>query len=135
MTLRRKTLLIVSLTLAVLVVLLYLVLRTLLMGSFINLERQVSLRDLNRAEINLHDQSASMKQVIRDWSTWDETYTFVQDGNPTFINTYLSDSAFASVDVNLMLFVNTANEIVYSKGVALESDWPRTLLSHFEAYA
>ena len=44
MTLRRKTLLIVSLTLAVLVVLLYLVLRTLLMGSFISLEQQVSLR-------------------------------------------------------------------------------------------
>ena len=81
MTLRRKTLLIVSLTLAVLVVLLYLVLRTLLMGSFISLEQQVSLRDLNRAEINLHDQSASMKQVIRDWSTRDETYTFIQDAS------------------------------------------------------
>src|SRR3954470_21556634 len=127
MTLRRKTFLVVTLILVVLVVLLYLALRTLLMGSFSTLEQQVSLRDLNRAETNLQDHAASLERTIHDWSTWDETYRFVQDGNTAFIDSNLEDSTFSSVDVNLMLFVNNAHEIVYSKAVALEADWPSTL--------
>ena len=135
MTLRHKTFLVVTLTLVALVVLLYLVLRTLLLGSFNTLEEQVTLRDLSRAEASFQDHAANMERAIHDWSTWDETYQFVQDSNTAFIDSNLDDSTFLSVDVNLMLFVNTAHEIVYSKAVALEADWPSTLLTRFETYA
>ncbi|MEO8391570.1 MAG: PAS domain S-box protein, partial [Chloroflexota bacterium] len=135
MTLRRKTLLIVSVTLVALVLLLYILLRGILMNSYYELEQEASLRDLNRAVASLQDHAASMERAIHDWSTWDETYTFVQDHNPTFLDSNLGDSTFWTLDVNLMLFVNNSNEIVYSKGVALETDWPSTLLAQVEQYA
>ena len=135
MTIRRKTILAISVTLAVLVVLLYAVLRTLLMSSFSTLEQEVTLRDLNRAETSLQDRAASMERAIHDWSSWGETYSFVQNGNDAFIDSNLEDSTFWTLDVNLMLFVNNANEIVYSKAVGLEADWPSTLLAQVEDYA
>src|SRR4051812_20590004 len=122
MTLRRKTLLVITLTLIALVVLLYVVLRAILMSSYSMLEAQVALRDLNRAESSFQDQAASMERAIHDWSTWSETYTFIQDHNSAYLDSNLGDSTFWTLDINLMLFVNNANEIVYSKAVALESD-------------
>ncbi|MEO8395823.1 MAG: hypothetical protein ABI700_22705 [Chloroflexota bacterium] len=69
MTLRRKTLLVVTLTLMALIVLLYIVLRALLMSTYSTLEQQASLRDLSRAETSFQDHATNMERAIHDWST------------------------------------------------------------------
>lgn len=135
MTLRRKTILALSITLIGLILLLYILLRTIMMSSFTMLERQVTMRNLNRATNFLQSDIDKMQRNIQDWSQWDETYQFASDGNQTFIDTNLTDSAFWSLNVNLMMFVNTDGEIVYTKTVDLDPYWQTNLLPVFENYA
>src|SRR5579871_2677858 len=93
MTLRRKTLISLSLNLFVLFVLLFLTLRVLLVGRFDALEQTINLRDLNRAISNFHDDASGLGNSIADWSNWDDSYQFVQDKNSDFISSNLTDSA------------------------------------------
>ena len=68
MTLRRKTILVMTLLLLGLVLLLYFVLSTIMLDSFNSLERQVTLRNLNRTTNSLNNEVNQMGRSIQDWS-------------------------------------------------------------------
>src|SRR5450432_3349340 len=134
MTLRRKTLITLSITLAALVVLLYFVLRILLVGSFNRLEEQVNLRDLNRARNSFQGDSTNLGHSIEDWSIWDDSYKFIQDNNSDYISANLNDSTFKSLDINLMMFINNDKKIVYAKADDLDPASQNHFLQDFEDY-
>jgi PAS domain S-box-containing protein len=135
MTLRRKTILALSITLIGLILLLYVLLRVIMVGSFTMLERQVTLRNLSRATNFLQNDVDQIASAIKDWSKWDDAYQFASDGNQHFIDTNITDSTLWALHVNLMMFVNTANQIVYTKAVDLDPFWQDNLLPIFETYA
>ncbi len=95
MSLRRKTFLAMLLMMAVLLLLLYVVLRSIMLTSFGNLEREVVLRNLDRASNTFTDDIDHLGRAILDWSSWDESYQFVQDGSPEYITTNLPDGTFS----------------------------------------
>src|SRR4051812_38593525 len=134
MTLRRKTILIMTLTLLGLILLLYMVFRMIMLDSYSSLEQQVTLRDLDRARNSLQNDIDALGHSIHDWSSWDDTYQFVQDENSGFINDNLTDSTFWSLNIGLMLFVDADNKIVYGKAVDLDPNWQDILLPTFEDY-
>ncbi len=134
MTLRRKTILAMSLTLVGLIVLLGIVLLIIILNSYSTLETQVTLRSLDRASNNLQDIANNLQRAIHDWSSWDESYQFVQGDNPDYIDANMGDDTFWTLDINLMMFVNTSNQIVYAKALDIDSDWTGDFLPQFEDY-
>jgi len=134
MTLRRKTLLAISLTLIGVIVLLFLVVYSILSDTFATLDRQSSLRNLDRAFNAVQDNFDNLSRATRDWSNWDETYRFVGDANAQFIDENLSDDTFWGLNVNFAVFVNNDSEIVYAKAVDIHPDWQNTFLRQLEAY-
>lgn len=134
MSLRRKTLIFTTVTLVGLILLLYVVLRIIISDGYNTLERNITLRNLSRATNMLTDNVNALGLAVHDWSSWDDTYYFVQDSNASFIDNNLQDVTFRSLDINLMLFVNNANEIVYGKAYDSDTIWQDRLLAAFETY-
>ncbi|HOI91139.1 MAG TPA: CHASE4 domain-containing protein [Candidatus Rifleibacterium sp.] len=45
-----------------------------------------------------------------DWAIWDDTYNFMKDRNPAFINSAFNDTIPDSLRLDAMLFLNAAGE-------------------------
>jgi hypothetical protein len=134
MTLRRKTLIIISLTLIGLIGILYAVLQTIMMGSFAELEIQNTTNNVERALNALDDDIGGLVTMTNDWATWDDTYKFIEDRNEGYIAVNPTDEGMMALRVNVMLFIDSSGEIVYGKGFDLANEQevavPQGLTTH-----
>ena len=121
MTLRRKILLMTTIILTSLIMLIYTASQAILLQGFARLEEQDMARNVERALNALFSQLNLMATHMGDWAYWDDTYLFVQDGNQDYIDANLYNNTFATLGINMMLFFNTQDELVYAKAVDLYS--------------
>jgi PAS domain S-box-containing protein len=122
MTLRIKTLLTVSLILVALVVFLYVFSQTRLMDSYEDLEQDSVTRNVQRSINVIEDEIENLENNTLDYARWDDTYAFVQTGDLEYVRLHLFEETFTGQRVNLMIFVNTAGEVVFSKALDLSPD-------------
>jgi PAS domain S-box-containing protein len=115
MTLRFRTLLIVSSTLIVLVVVLYLVSQAILLGSYLQLEASDMRENVTRAVNGVEDELTTLGRSASDYATWDDTYTYVEDRNQDYIDTNYLDSSFANLRLNLVLIIDQDNQLLYGR--------------------
>ncbi len=134
MSLRRKALLVSSVILASLLAVSYLVLEIVLSDSFARLEERAMRENTARALNALAVNRAQLVSAASDWAWWDDTYAFVEDGNGEYIEANLTDSAFANLKLNLMVFVHSSGRVVIAKGYDLsrrtEVPAPASLAEH-----
>ena len=134
MKLRKRTLIAIGVTFACLVLMLYLVSRVILLGSFAELEEQYARRDVERVLSALSDELAALDTMLFDWAAWDDTYIFIEDANEEYIVSNLVDETFTSPRLNLMLFINSSGQIVFGKGFDLDNEEeisvPQSLQEH-----
>lgn len=137
MTLRKKTLIIIGITLICLIGILYAVLQTIMMDSFAELEVQNTTNNVERALNALDEDIAGLDTMTNDWATWDDTYRFIEDRNEEYIAVNPTDEGMMALRVNVMLFINSSGEIVYSKGFDFENEQeeivPQSLITHLTA--
>ncbi len=71
-----------------------------------------------------------------DWSAWDDTYVFIQNGNQQYIKSNLTNEQIASLNVNLILYVNSNSKIVFGTGFDLRTKQittiPETIIKNIE---
>ena len=120
MKLREKTLLIIGATLIGLIIVLYSISSTIVLGSFIKLEKEDTGQDVERVMDSLSSDLSTLDSKTGDWANWNDTYAFIQDKNPDFIKTNPTDASFIQIGINLMLFVNSSGHIIYGKAFDLE---------------
>ena len=58
---------------------------------------------------------------MADWANWDDTYQFIEDNNTNYIETNLVPQALADLNLNLMLFVNSAGNTIIQRTFNLTS--------------
>ena len=122
MTLRRRLLIIGSLLIVSLVAALYFILANILQANFTGLEYQSTVRDAQRVMNAITGELSNLKNITIDYAHWDDTYTFVEDGNPDYITANLEGSgAFASFEIDLILVVKPTGEITYGHSHDLAS--------------
>lgn len=134
MSLRRKILLAMLLGLTSTILVLYVLIAGIITESFLGVDRLTTLRNLDRTTNHLNDRIDALQRNANDWSSWDETYDFVTGNNPGYISDNLNDESMLSININLMVFINTEREIVYAKAVDLHADWQNSAIQNFEAY-
>src|SRR3954454_2316548 len=105
-TLRWKTLLIVAATLMGLLVIVYVPLRIFLLGSFVSLERQMLLTDLDRASNAIANNLHDLDLFNAGYSFWDDTYAFAADPTQEYIDNNFYDDFLADNRLNLVLIVD-----------------------------
>ena len=97
------------------------------MPSFAELERanaRVAMRRINFALDLVIDRIAVS---ATDWGNWVDTYRFVQDRNPEFIKTDITNVALRQLNINVMLILDPDGNVVASKSLELKSDRPLEL--------
>lgn len=120
MTLRQKTLLLIGLTLAGLIGVLYASLSLIFLVSFAQIEERNAQRNIRRVQQAIFGELESLKAITADYAEWDDTYVFVEDANKEYIEENLLDSTFEGLKLNLFLFFNTEDQLVFGRGFSLD---------------
>ena len=134
MTIRNKTLVAIIITFIMLIVILYIVLGSVFQQGFIRLEEKDTHNNVKRVINILSREINTLNTFNWDWSSWDDTYTFIEDSNEEYIKSNLMDQTFIGARLNLILFINSSNQVVFGKAFDLEEEEeipiPEDLLKH-----
>src|ERR1041384_3705648 len=132
MMLRKKTLLIICATLVGLLGFLYFFSRTVILRSFSQLEEQDARQNLDRSMSALSDELSSLGRTTRDYSSWDNTYAFVQGKRPDYAKTEFSDAALLNLRLNVVIVVDDSNHFIFKRGFDLDSGQPIPLTKNLD---
>jgi sensor domain CHASE-containing protein/signal transduction histidine kinase len=119
MTLRTKTLLALSTTLVGLLIALYLFLSSMLMDNYAALEEQQTRQHVQRVLNALERELDGLTRTADDWAAWNATRDFVQGTNPDYVADNLMPETFTNLRLNLMLFYDSADQLVLARAVDL----------------
>ncbi|UCD80880.1 MAG: hypothetical protein JSW26_05465, partial [Desulfobacterales bacterium] len=119
MSIRKKTLLVVGMTIFILLVSLAVTSRIMVLGGFTELEKQETRLDVERVLNNFSDIFAGLDATAKDWASWDASYAFVEDGNQRYIDENLTGSVLINLRLNFMLFFDEFGKLVAGKNIDL----------------
>ncbi len=111
----------VALAMAVGVALIYVLGSSSVSAGFDKLEQHDATVSVSRVHDALNQQLDSLDRTIVNWSSWDDTYAWIQDQNPQFVQSNLGDSALSQLGVNLLVFVDVNGKVVWAKTADLKS--------------
>lgn len=131
MTLRRKAVIIIIVMIIILGAVLYFVSQNVILKSFVTLEENYTQQNIKRATYALTVELTGLETTALDWSAWDDTYAFVEDGNSQYISANLMDEAFLNLQLNLLAFVHSSGRIVYAQAFDLDSGQEKPLPTTF----
>jgi sensor domain CHASE-containing protein len=104
-----------------------LVIKHVLLPSFVELERadaHIAMRRIRNAVELANDRLALS---ATDWGNWADTYRFVQDHNHAFVEDNITKVALRELNVNSMLVVDGDGNFVLASELDLKSDQPLDL--------
>lgn len=94
MGLRFATIRIISLTIACIVISLYLVSRCFFLSNFVEIENKLVADDVRRAQNALQANLTRLGLLATDWAAWDDAYQFMEDQRPAFVDSNLTRETF-----------------------------------------
>ena len=132
MTLRVKALVIIGIALLSMAGLIYVTSRFTFIKGLEEIEERNTSMQVKQAMGALSHMISHIESSNADWASWDDTYAFIEDLNEEYINSNLVEDTFITLKLNLMAFINSSGDIVYSKAFDLtkeeEAEAPGDLL-------
>jgi diguanylate cyclase (GGDEF)-like protein len=77
------------------------------------LDRNQALIQVQRIHDGLSLTAESIKQTTTDWSKWDETYTYIDDENPEYIDNNFYIEALESIDIDVALIYKLDGTLLF----------------------
>ncbi len=118
MSLNKNTIMVIAISVLVLLSTICLVSWFTLKSGFARLEHIFMQKNINRAQEIIADAGNNLAVKLADWSTWDDTYAFIEDRNETYIKSNLADSALELLFIEMMVFLDTHGNVVYFKYIS-----------------
>jgi signal transduction histidine kinase len=115
MNLPQKTLLVVSLTVAGVMTVLYAVSRDVLLRSYLSLEQEQTRSAVSRTEAALNDQITNLARTTNDYGAWDRTYAFMQNPTRSYIKQEFENDTLQGLHINSVMLTDTSQKIVFFK--------------------
>jgi diguanylate cyclase (GGDEF)-like protein/PAS domain S-box-containing protein len=138
MTLRKRTLIVIGVTIMALIAAIHVTSRLILLDSFVHLERQDTEENVERALSALSDELSVLDATAADWASWDDTYQFMEDTNPQYVESNLPDDTFVTLRLNLMLLVDSSGSLTLGKAFDLDEEEvavPQSVFQHLSSGA
>ena len=124
MTLKWKILGSLLLLLSLLAVSDYTIYRRVIYPNYLALEQALARKDLTRCLTALESIINNLEIFSDDWAAWDDTYEFVQDGNPEYIKSNLVKETFLDNDLNLISYYDLKGNRVWGKAMDIGTAKP-----------
>ncbi len=134
MTLRTKTLGIVSITLVALIVAFLFSSAMIVQNGFAQVEQLDTRKNVQRALDAYTDEIAKLNTSAGDWANWDDTYAFIEDGNATYRQANLTDDAMAGLNLNLFVYIHASGRVVFSAGYDVQAAQGTRMPESFQAH-
>jgi len=134
MKLRVKTLLIVGVTAIVMSMVLGAAMYVIVNSSYTEIEGKNINSEMRGVVKQLEQEETRLVSTSSDWSSWDDTYSFVNDLNQDYIQGNLQSNAFNKLNINFMLFYNSSDALVYAAAFNLEQNARINLSDKLFAY-
>lgn len=135
MSLRKKTLLIIGLTLAGLLALLYAASYMMWLRGYEMLESQRLRNNTRRALALLSAERETLLQMVIDNAEWDETYEYMRNPHADFIKSNYPNESLALLRINFLALLDTTGALVLSLGYDASThaalSLPASLQQHF----
>lgn len=114
MSLRSKALALILATNLVLVAILYAVFARNWFKTIERYEQNAIQQDLRQVEKAIERELINLSASTGDWAARDDTYQFVQDRNPDYLETNLTPSTFTILSLNLIAITSLDGTIAYA---------------------
>lgn len=122
MSLKVKALCIVLVLLIVYVAAHGLMHRFIFIPGFLYLEQREAEKNMNRPLEAFKREMHHLSALVHDWSSWDDTYHFMNSGNSEYIASNLSPIVTYEVNtLNLMVLCDSKGKVLWRKAVDLKS--------------
>jgi diguanylate cyclase (GGDEF)-like protein len=115
MTIKKKALIICFVVSFLCLGLVFLLTRIFVVRNLADAEKKADEIDIQRVTELVACDLSVVGSFAENWSSRDDTYRFVQDGNQTFINDNLTADMFKSQKLNVMLFLDNKKNVIYTK--------------------
>ena len=113
MSITKKTLLIIASMLIVIIISLFFYFRFFVLNDYLKLEEQYLTKNIEQSIKILNNKINSMLTTSRDWSSWDDTYYFISDGNQDYIDSNLVDENYTNLRLNFFALIDNNKNIKY----------------------
>ena len=132
MSITKKTLLVIASMLVVILVLLFFYFRFFVLNDYLKLEEQYLTKNIEQSIKILNTKINSMLTTSRDWSTWDDTYYFISEGNQDYIDSNLLDETYINLELNSFTLIDNNENIKYIGLFDLKNNTPVEVSDDFK---
>jgi PAS domain S-box-containing protein len=88
-----------------------------ILNAFSDIEHKQATEDMQRVLGRLNSEAGDVATTCRVWAQRDDTYKFVGDQNPGYIQAnFAKPVSFENLKINYVLFYNSSGKLVYSRG-------------------
>lgn len=134
MSIRKKAALLMTIILVSVLVIQYLLINSVLLATFDDLENEEVQEDIQRTSNILADELSDMEKTAKDWGHWNDTYNFMVGTNDTYVEDNLTVDTLTNLDLNVMAYINLDDVLKYAMVIDLEQGefqaFPATLMDH-----
>jgi len=121
MTLRKKTVIVVSVTTFSLILILYIASQIILLNSFSELEKQFARQNVERAIGALADEFAALDAVASDWAARGDIFPIVEEFGGGYAGSDLLDLTFDNLRLGLVMLFDPSGRMVFGRGFDLST--------------
>ena len=137
MTILKKTLLIISVSLALLTLVLFLLIAFIQSKSLAGRNQAEALGNANRGLASISYEFETLDLIAKDYATWDDTYEFALTGFPQsdYVIKNLQGDTFENLSINLFMVVRADGRVLYANSYdylnSTHLPTPISLLAYF----
>jgi len=99
----------------------YAIQRAVVLPSFLELERDEAVKDMERCSQALTREIEHLTIQCMDWAAWDDTCRFIVDGNAEYIEATLLPGSFATARINLVYYFDAEGKLKWGETRDLET--------------
>jgi diguanylate cyclase (GGDEF)-like protein len=89
----------------------------LLLDNFAQFEKQAIETQVKIAEDQKEDQFLELENLSKDWTRWNELYTYMLVPDKKLTDQYASDEALNTFNFNFVILMDTQGKILFEKGI------------------
>lgn len=116
MSLRLRTAIATSVSVALIMAMLLLAYRFTLLEAYRDLDRAQTSEEFERTVSVLHSEERALDVLLTDWASWDDMYSFVETHSPAFVSSNLPPEILGQLNLNVLVIRDAAGRNVIGIG-------------------
>lgn len=98
--------------------------RAISLHCFEGLERQDTVRNVERARNILDVEIQQISTTAGDYAGWDDAYAFVQNRDPAFVTSNLDDAIYGKLRLNIFILCDASGTVIYGRAFDYRKNHP-----------